>query len=107
MARTRRYYFGSYGMIRGYGPLYRSLQEADASVFTDAAEQRKKHGGSTDRNAVCVDRENGLCWWLNESDEQSDRRVLTASGVQASYTLEAIRKQESLWGTVVEQCGLG
>lgn len=106
-ARTRRYYFGSYGLIRGYGPLCRTLQEADASVFTDQREQRRKHQGSTDRNAVVVDRETGQCWWLDETEARSDRRVLTAQGQQAAYTLEQIRQQEGLWGTPQEQCGLG
>jgi hypothetical protein len=91
------YYFGSYGMIRGYGPLCRTLGEADRSVFADAKEQRK-NGGSTDRNAVMVARVDGLCWWSEEDDTEEDLLpVKTAQGEQARYPLDIVRSCEATW----------
>lgn len=98
--RARGYYYGSYGIVRGYGKLCRSLKEADATVFDDGRQQRL-NGGSTDRNAVVVTPEDGLCWWLDEDDVSLTHAnldpVRTASGEQARYTQEAIRAHEKLW----------
>lgn len=92
------YYYGSYGLVRGYGPLCRSLKEADETVFADGRKQRLK-GGSTDRNAVVVTPEDGLCWWADEEDESvADMLpVRLASGEQARYELHIIRATEELW----------
>ena len=92
------YYFGSYGLIRGYGPLCRSLRDADATVREDHRKQRLK-GGSTDRNAVVVTPEDGLCWWADDEDDAvSDMTpVLTPFGDQARYRDEVIRATEELW----------
>lgn len=100
------YYYGSYGLVRGYGPLYKTLAEADRSVREDGKVQRA-HGGSTDRNAVAVDRKTGLCWWVDEEDpgEPDLLPVKTATGEQARYTIEAIRGYEWLWGTPQELAG--
>lgn len=93
---ARGYYFGSYGIVRGYGPLCRSLDEADRSVFRDAAEQRKR-GGSTDRNAVAVSRDDGTCWWVDDGDDIDPRHltpVRMASGKQAQYAQSALEEME-------------
>ncbi len=96
--RGRGYYYGSYGIVRGYGKLCRSLKEADATVFDDGRQQRL-NGGATDRNAVVVTPEDGLCWWADEEDESTATMlpVKTASGEQARYTQEAMRAHEKLW----------
>ncbi len=96
--RGRGYYYGSYGLVRGYGKLCRTLREADQTVFDDAKQQRL-NGGSTDRNAVVVTPEDGLCWWADEEDESTATMlpVKTTSGEQACYTQEAMRAHEKLW----------
>lgn len=96
---ARGYYFGSYGIIRGYGPLCRTLDEADRSVFKDADGQRKR-GGSTDRNAVAVSRDDGTCWWTDEEDDIDPAHltpVRTAAGKQAQYAMRAIAEAEEGW----------
>jgi hypothetical protein len=104
----KQYYFGSYGLVRGYGPLYRTIQEADQSVFADGREQRR-HGGSTDRNAVAVSTNTGLCWWVDEEDPRYGELlpVKTPSGAQAAYPLEVIQRYEGLWGGPAEIAGFG
>lgn len=99
-------YFGSYGLIRGYGPLCRTLEEADESVSADWRKQREK-GGSTDRNAVAVSPEDGLCWWANDGDESTADMtpVRTTTGAQARYSMEVIRAHEKLWETPRELPG--
>lgn len=98
MSNRGSYYFGSFGLIRGYGPLCRTLKEADESVFSDGKRQRLK-GGSTDRNAVVVTPEDGLCWWADEDDDSEAHMlpVWAPSGGQARYTQEVIRASEELW----------
>jgi hypothetical protein len=107
-SREQKYYYGSYGIVRGYGTLFRTLREADESVFEDGRIQRK-NGGSTDRNAVLVSRETGLCWWAeeDETDETDLVPVRTADRVQASYPLDLIRKCEALWRGPIEIAGFG
>lgn len=102
------YCFGSFGLIRGYGALFKSYQEADASVFADARQQRKK-GGSSDRNAVVVSMETGLCFWL-DGDEDDIREedlipVRTADRAQARYSMDEIRRCEALWNGPREVAG--
>jgi hypothetical protein len=93
----REYYFGSYGLIRGYGPLCRTLKEADATVHADGRRQRLK-GGASDRNAVAVSSSTGLCWWTDDDDTDGNMEpVKTASGEQARYSEEVIRASERLW----------
>lgn len=108
MAHRGSYYYGSYGLIRGYGPLHRTLKEADNSVFEDGRKQRR-NGGSTDRNAVYVTPEDGLCWWADEdNDSPSDLApVRTPDGSQARYTQEVIRAHEQLWHAPRELPGFG
>lgn len=102
-----QYYYGSYGLIRGYGTLYRSLDEADSSVFTDGRLERR-NGGSTDRNAVAVCPDTGLCWWPEEGYMSGMLEpVKTADGKQARYELEMIRSYEDLWHGPVEIAGFG
>lgn len=98
MQRGSGYYYGSYGLVRGYGKLCRSLKEADDSVFADQREQRK-NGGTTDRNAVVVTPHDGACWWADEEDDTTDTmiEVRTPDGKQARYSLEAIREAEERW----------
>jgi hypothetical protein len=95
---TRRgYYYGSFGLVRGYGALYRTLKEADDSVLDDGRQQRR-NGGTTDRNAVAVSRESGQCWWLDHDEfPDLDMPVRTAKGEQAAYAMEAVRQYEGLW----------
>lgn len=108
--RGQQYYFGSYGLVRGYGPLFRTLEEADFSVREDSKAQRK-NGGSTDRNAVMVSRFTGLCWWADEYDprvevlENSLLPVRTADSQQARYPLETIKGYEEVWGGPPELAG--
>jgi len=92
------YYYGSYGLVRGYGKLCRTLREADETVFEDGRQQRA-NGGTTDRNAVVVTPEDGLCWWADEEDESTAGMipVRNAHGEQARYSQEAIRATERLW----------
>lgn len=96
--RGRGYYYGSYGLVRGYGKLCRTLKEADQTVFDDGRLQRL-NGGSTDRNAVVVTPEDGLCWWADEEDDSTATMlpVKTSNGAQAGYTQEAMRAHEKLW----------
>lgn len=100
--RARGYYYGSYGIVRGYGKLCQTLKEADESVFDDGRLQRR-NGGSTDRNAVAVTAEDGLCWWTDEEGESTATMppVKTASGKQARYEQEVIRAYELLWETLL------
>ncbi len=102
------YYYGSYGLVRGYGPLCRTLREADSSVYDDGRAQRK-NGGSTDRVVVLVTPDSGQCWWA-EDEEDSDSRmdpVLNTSGEQARYEAEVIRATEELWLCPKELPGFG
>jgi hypothetical protein len=107
-SRGSSYYYGSYGIVRGYGPLCQSLREADRTVQDDGRRQRLK-GGSTDRNAVVVTPEDGLCWWADDEDDAIDDMlpVRTAAGVQAQYAQEVIRAYELLWSAPKELPGLG
>lgn len=106
--RKQQYYFGSYGLVRGYGTLYRTLREADDSVFEDSRIQRR-HGGSSDRNAVVVSRPTGLCWWWEETDGEVDERDLVpvkmADGKQARYSVDTIRGCEAIWSGPTEIAG--
>lgn len=106
MLHVTSYYYGSYGIIRGYGPLCRTLGEADDSVREDHRRQRE-WGGSTDRNAVAVTPEDGLCWWVDDGEETIDdmRPVITPRGEQARYKLEVMRAHESLWAAPRELPG--
>lgn len=103
-----RYYYGSYGIVRGYGPLCRTLKEADYSIRRDGKEQRA-NGGITDRNAIVVTPEDGLCWWADEEDEATGAMVpvMTPHGTQARYMLETIRAHETLWNAPKELPGFG
>lgn len=95
--RARRYYFGSYGIIRGFGPLFRTIEEADRSVFKDASDQRKR-GGSSDRNAVAVRASDGTCWWTDDGDdirENELKPVRMADGSQATYAKIAVSAMEA------------
>ena len=107
-SRGSSYYYGSYGIVRGYGPLCSSLREADRTVREDGARQRLK-GGSSDRNAVAVTPEDGLCWWVDEESDALDDLVpvKTASGAQAQYAQEVIRAHETLWKAPKELPGFG
>lgn len=95
-------------MIRGYGPLCRTLQDADASVDEDQRLQRA-NGGTTDRNTVVVSRDTGLCWWVDEDDlnESELTPMRTASGAQVQYSMDTIRGYEGLWGSLNEMAGFG
>ena len=96
-------YYGSFGIVRGYGKLCRSLAEADETVFADGRLQRV-HGGSTDRNAVAVTPD-GLCWWTDEEGESTATMppVKTATGEQARYSQDTIRAHEKSWDCSVRQ----
>ncbi len=91
----KQHYYGSYGLVRGYGPLCQTLREADDSVYDDSRAQRK-NGGSSDRCVVIVSKGSGLCWWWEEADvDDSDLiPVRTVSGDQAKYVLEVIGPTE-------------
>lgn len=105
--RRSRYYYGSYGMIRGYGPLRGSVGEADQTVFEDRMQQSKRRGGSTDRNAVAVDSVTGLCWWLEIDDQPGNSPVLTPTAGQAKYEREAIQRFEALLIEPEDMAGFG
>lgn len=106
--RVCGYYYGSYGMVRGYGPLCRNLREADSSVSGDNVTQRK-NGGCTDRVVVLVSPNDGLCWWAEDEEDQGSRLapLLTANGEQARYEAEVIRATEELWLAPKELPGFG
>lgn len=106
--RACGYYYGSYGLVRGYGPLCRTLREADSSVMDDNRTQRK-HGGSSDRVVVLVSPNDGLCWWAEDEEDQDSRLapVWTPSGGQAHYEAEVIRATEELWLAPRELPGFG
>ena len=108
MSRGGSYYYGSYGLVRGYGPLVRSLKEADESVLEDSRRQRR-HGGITDRVVVLVSPGTGKCWWAEDEEDQTSRLdpVLTASGSQAQYAQEVMRAHEALWNAPRELPGFG
>ncbi len=104
----KQYYFGSYGLIRGYGPLCRTSQDADASVVEDQRIQQA-NGGATDRNTVAVSRDTGLCWWFVDDDIRETELVpmRTATGAQVRYSMDTIRGYEGLWGSLNEMAGFG
>ena len=108
MSRRQDYYYGSYGLQRGYGPLCRSMREADESVYHDIREERE-HGRNSDRCVVLVSRVTGLCWWIDDVEIVIGdlAPVRMYDGKQAQYTLEVIREHERLWGRVEDQAGLG
>ncbi len=101
-----KYYFGSFGLVRGYGPLYRTIDEADRSVAEDGRDQRR-NGGSSDRNAVAVCSVTGLCWWVDEEDSPEAERlpVRLPTGEQARYSRMEIVAYQSLWGDLTELAG--
>lgn len=107
-SRAPRYYFGSYGLIRGYGPLCRAIRDADESVYADARKEREK-GGNSDRCVCLVSRETGLCWWIDDIEihdpDLMPMRML--DGKQAQYERSDILRYEALWGEVDDQAGLG
>lgn len=107
-SRARGYYYGSYGIVRGYGKLCRTLKEADESVFDDGRLQRA-NGGCSDRNAVAVTPDDGLCWWTDEEGESLATMppVRTSRGEQARYSQETIRACERLWEGPTELPGFG
>lgn len=104
----RRYYFGSYGLVRGYGPLATTYARADWSVRQDGREQRE-NGGSSDRIACVVDADTGLCWWLDGDEDAWDERdlypVRTTSGTQARYQREALTAFELVFFGPREMAG--
>ncbi len=104
--RRSDYYYGSYGLVRGYGPLCQTLHEADESVFEDSRLQRR-NGGSSDRNAVVVSRLTGLCWWWEEDDLHIEELipVKTPGGPQAKYPMDMIHNCEALWDGPKEIAG--
>lgn len=108
MRRESRHYYGSYGLVRGYGQLCRTLREADDSVYDDSRMQRR-NGGSTDRNVVLVSSESGLCWWWDEGElrEEDLIPVRSANGEQVRYPLDVILTSEELWLTPTELAGFG
>ncbi len=101
MSYQDRYYFGSYGVIRGYGPLCRTMKEADDTVRDDHRRHRN-NGGTTDRSIVAVSPKTGLCWWWDEDSAAIDDMapVKTPIGEQARYSLDIIHGYEGLWGTL-------
>jgi hypothetical protein len=105
-----RYYYGSYGLVRGYGPLATSYARADWSVRQDGKEQRA-NGGCSDRIAIVVDAETGLCWWLDGDEDDWDERdlypVRAVSGSQARYQREAIEAFERVFFGPRELAGFG
>jgi hypothetical protein len=105
--RRSRYYYGSYGMIRGYGPLRGSVLEADETVSADRRQQSRRRGGSTDRNAVAVDSVTGLCWWLEPDDQPGNSPVLTPTGEQARYERETVRQFEATLIGPEDMAGFG
>ena len=100
------HYYGSYGLVRGYGTLYRTFGEADDSVYDDNRLQRR-NGGCSDRSVVIVSPDTGLCWWWEEGPyRESDLApVRDANGVQARYSTETIRLMEDLWEGPTEIAG--
>lgn len=107
-SRESSYYYGSYGIVRGYGPLCRTLKEADESVATDDKRQRQK-GGITDRNSVIVTPEDGLCWWADEEEDTAAALapIMTPYGAQARYATEILQAYEVLWSAPKELAGFG
>lgn len=99
-SRLPRYYYGSYGLIRGYGPLCRTIGDAEASVRADSDKERQ-HGGNTDRHVVLVERVTGLCWWIDdvEIDDLDLAPVRMLDGKQANYGPMVIARHEALWGS--------
>lgn len=87
--------YGSYGLVRGFGPLCRTLREADDSVYDDSRDQRK-NGGTSDRNVVLVSRDKGLCWWWEEGEPPVDDLipVRNAHGEQVAYPVEKLGTPE-------------
>ena len=106
--RVCGYYYGSYGLVRGYGPLCRTLREADASVYDDSRIQRR-NGGCTDRVVVLVSPDTGQCWWAEDEADQGSRLapILTSSGQQAHYEEAIITATEQLWLCPKELPGFG
>lgn len=110
VSTSGRYYYGSYGQIRGYGGLATTIRQADALIRKDEREQRA-NGGSSDRAVVVVDAETGLCWWLDGDEDDWDERdlhpVKTPFGTQASYQRDTIRQFEQAWFGPRELAGFG
>lgn len=92
------YYYGSFGLVRGYGPLCRTLQEADNSVRDDSRRSRQ-NGGSSDRVVVFVSPDTGLCWWAEDEEDPHSRLepIRDAHGAQAAYAIEVIMATEHIW----------
>ena len=92
------FYYGSYGRVRGYGPLCRTLKEADASVRDDARRERH-NGGTSDRVVVFVSPDTGLCWWAEDEEDESSRLepLRDNHGAQAAYAIEVIMATERIW----------
>lgn len=97
--RGSGYYYGSYGLVRGYGPLCRTIREADDSIFADGKKQRQENRGSSDRVVVLVSPDTGQCWWAEDEEDPGSRLdpVLTPNGDQARYADEVIKATELLW----------
>lgn len=108
MSRRQDYYYGSYGLLRGYGPLRRNLQDAQEAVYADSRAERLA-GRISDRNVVLVSRVTGLCWWMDDVEIIASELdpVRTVDGTQAQYSLADVRAMESCCGHVNEQAGLG
>lgn len=113
MKHIQSYYFGSFGLVRGRGPMYRTIAEADACVRRDARNERA-NGGTSDRNVVLVSRLTGLCWWADESEASEPMEkylipVRNPDSSQARYPLEVVHQYETLWRTSTpeELAGLG
>lgn len=61
--------YGTYGSVRGYGPLYATRAEAETSLRSDRIACTRGAGrGYSDRIVVGVD-EDGACWRLDEDGE--------------------------------------
>ncbi len=56
--------YGSYGSVRGYGPLRGTREEAESDVRSDG-EGCQQQGGYSDRAVVVVDSE-GCCYYPGE-----------------------------------------
>ncbi len=78
--------YGTWGAVRGFGPLRldRAAAEADLQLDADGC---GKHGGYSDRFVVAVDDE-GICY----RDLDTDDWVRASSGSAAKYDLKTLSR---------------
>lgn len=72
------YKYGSYGPVRGYGPLCDSLMDAEKSVRQDG-HGCARQGGYSDRQIVAVDQD-GYCYRVDDTGAYNESDWIRSDG---------------------------